>query len=156
MEISARECPTAAEEEFITKIIKFVYAQMDKLGMELHALSDSHAAVENNGTIQAYNVIALQDLIGMVEHAFSVLMVRYGIHQQDNVSARLVLNGIINFVLSFKTAKEEQFGIKILGHANAPQQQFGTIFIVWQILVLEDKFGTISLRLVSVWVTRYL
>jgi hypothetical protein len=142
--------------DYIILNIKYAFAQMDKDGMELLVLLDNLVAVENNGMIQVYNVIVQLHSTGMEELVFSVQMVEYGIQLPDHVFVKLVLNGMDNSVLLYKTVKVELSGIKTLGLVNVLQLLSGITYIVWLILVLEVKYGIMLLKYVFVLEIEYL
>jgi hypothetical protein len=156
MEISVNANKIVLVEEYITHNIKFVSVLMVKHGMELHVLLNNHVAVKNNGMIQVYNASVQLVLTGMVELAFFVQMEKFGILQQDHVFVKLVLNGMDNSVLLYKTVKVELSGIKTLGLVNVLQLLSGITYIVWLILVLEVKYGIMLLKYVFVLEIEYL
>jgi hypothetical protein len=141
MVISVKVNKIVLVEEYTIPNIKFAYVLIVKHGMELHALISNHVAVENNGIIQVYNVIVQLDSTGMEELVFSVQMVEYGIQLPDHAYVKLVLNGMDNSVLLYKTVKVEQSGTKTLGLVTVLQLLFGIMYIVWLILALVVKYG---------------
>lgn len=142
MVISVKDLQTAQEIEFMTEIIKFVFALMDFIGMVTLVLLKHHVVADKPGMIPHSNAIVQLLLIGMEAVVFTVLMEKFGILILKHVYVKQELNGITNFAQLFRIVKEELFGIKTLGLVNAQPQQFGVEHIVWLILVQVDKFGT--------------
>ena len=112
--------------------------------------------MERYGTKHHLNVIVPQDLTGMAPIVSSASMDKVGINNKKNVLVGKELNGMDTFVLSFKNALGDLFGIKTHGHANAWLQQFGMETIVWKILVLVEESGMEFRKSVSVLVDKSL
>lgn len=125
-----------------TKNIKFACALTANLGMEIHALSDNHAAAGSSGMTQVCNAIVLMDSSGMVEHAFSAQTEKYGMSPAEVASVRLELNGMDSSALLSSNVKEDRSGIKTLGLVSALQQQSGTTCTALPTAAKEVKFGT--------------
>lgn len=143
MATSAKETQHAQVEEYTIKNIKSASVLTVKYGMEPTVLLESPAAVENNGMIQVYNVTVQQLSTGMDAAVYFAQTEKFGILPQEHAFVKLELNGTINFVLLFKIVRVEQSGIKTPGLANVHPPLSGLTIIVWLILVLVAKFGTI-------------
>ena len=68
-------------------------------------------------------------------------MEKYGIIMIRNVSVERELNGMVIFVLLYRNALVEPFGIKIHGLVNVHPLLYGMGNIVLLILVLVANFG---------------
>ena len=144
METIAKRLSNAPEIEFIMHNINSVFALMPAFGMDLLAWLNLSVAVERFGMKLVFDAIAQNNLIWMDKTVSSVSMAKFGSETKENVDAEKAHNGMVIFVLLFKIAMEDPFGIKTHGHANVPLQPSGMVNSVLKILALGDKSGTIS------------
>ena len=80
------------------------------------------------------------DLFLMVGHAFSVLMVKYGMKTKEIVNVKMDINGMVNFVKNNRLVLEEEYGIVPMNNAYVLIVIFGQAIIVNQNqLVAVDK-----------------
>ena len=86
------------------------------------------------------NVSVDLDLSLMVGHAFSVLMVKYGMKTKEIVNVKMDINGMVNFVKNNRLVLEEEYGIIPMNNAYVLIVIFGQAIIVNQNqLVAVDK-----------------
>lgn len=150
METSAKSKSLVQEAESSTKSTKSVSVLTIKLGTVLSVLTNKSAAADNSGMTPVYNATAQTDLTGMERLAFSAQVVKYGILQQNHVSAQQAANGMAGSALLSKVVKEELSGIKTPGLATVHQELSGTTTTALPTHVLVVNSGIILPRLASV------
>jgi hypothetical protein len=143
METSAKEKRTVLEAEYGISSIKYACVPMAKHGMVLAVLSKNHVVAESSGMTPVCNVTVLMVSTGMVEHVFSVQMVRFGMQFQEAAFVKQEVNGMDSSVLLFNNVSEAQCGIKIHGLVNALLRLSGITNSVLLIHVKVAKSGII-------------